>query len=218
MCWHKPPKTKPNLTGSSPHLCLASLSYCGLCCCAVSVLYSAGDCLDICVDKSSGQTPWAPDRRRRREVASSLTLSLSTHPSQVWFDDHHLPHRLSHLSLVTPQPTTHTHTADEFSAQFKLHLQRLITYAQGSDERLQQQVAETLANEAVKRTYNTPHTDTQQTSTTQSHSPLSLGVCVCGILLGMPPTPGVYLQLKDRSRLYSWAACSSCSLSPSPRT
>lgn len=53
MCWHKPPKTKPNLTASSPHLCLASLSYCGLCCRALSVLYSAGDCLDICVDKSS---------------------------------------------------------------------------------------------------------------------------------------------------------------------
>lgn len=63
-------------------------------------------------------------------MASSLTLSLWTHLSQVWFDDHHLPHRLSHLSLVTP-PTHHTQLmssqpSSSFICNASLHTRRAL--------------------------------------------------------------------------------------------
>lgn len=39
---------------------------------------------------------------------------------------------------------------EEFSESFRINLQRLIVYAQGTDPALQREVAERLANEAVK--------------------------------------------------------------------
>lgn len=64
-------------------------------------------------------------------MASSLTLSLSTHPSQVWFDDHHLPHRLSYLSLVTPPHPPHTQLmssqpSSSFICNASLHTRRAL--------------------------------------------------------------------------------------------
>ncbi len=42
------------------------------------------------------------------------------------------------------------HEDSGFTEALRVHLQRLIVYAEGSDPTLQREVAETLANEAVK--------------------------------------------------------------------
>lgn len=44
-------------------------------------------------------------------------------------------------------------TDEDFTQALRIHLQRLITYAQSADISLQREVAERLANEAVKRSF-----------------------------------------------------------------
>lgn len=46
---------------------------------------------------------------------------------------------------------TYENTEQGFSQAFRIHYQRLITYAQSADPKLQREVAERLANEAVNR-------------------------------------------------------------------
>ena len=64
-------------------------------------------------------------------------------------------HRPPHLTLPSLLPCLFVTMPDEsFTEALAVHLQRLIVYAQDTDPTLQREVAERLANEAVKRAYH----------------------------------------------------------------
>ena len=106
---------------------------------------------------------------------------------------------------------------DTFTESLKLNLQRLIAYAQGTDPLIQREVAEQLANQAVKRTCCTDPVAGSWSA--NCHDPQQPLHCFWDFRVPRPSFADSYtlsgvdfvcVQLNGRCKLLSWGACSSC--------